>query len=347
MLAVPLAQLVLVLVLVLVLPEPSTFVQAPTAAAGGRRVRGAAHVAVDAGAASGIIAAIHNLTEGPMTQSMAPALTAQKRNIRLQPYTCGCQSIAPADCPCVHHSPDPVCSQQHRQLLLKNDFSCKNASTCNNQDEGTPGHAPLRFSNNAIVFPGNTGTNFSGIHYRPSGDFCGSLKLRGDVYFSMELHAPSPGLTATTGPASVPPSVGYLLNRDTGWLTRFAWFERPDTNQTVVGLSLCRFPGDHCHASRSWWVAGGLPTRFHALSQMTADGETDSVLSPSGKVQYGCDCDAADQPLCLRQCNSSSPIQWQSSSTQETYANYDISVQSGSDATLSELTLSRQFTAVV
>jgi hypothetical protein len=94
-------------------------------------------------------------------------------------------------------------------------------------------------------------------------------------------------------------------------------------------------------------VAGGLPTRFHALSQMTADGETDSVLSPSGKVQYGCDCDAADQPLCLRQCNSSSPIQWQSSSTQETYANYDISVQSGSDATLSELTLSRQFTAVV
>jgi hypothetical protein len=113
MLAVPLAQLVLVLVLVLVLPEPSTFVQAPTAATGDRRVRGAAHVAVDAGAASGIIAAIHNLKEGPMTQSMAPALTAQKRNmapaltaqkrnIRLQPYTCGCQPIAPADCPCRH-----------------------------------------------------------------------------------------------------------------------------------------------------------------------------------------------------------------------------------------------------
>ena len=258
-------------------------------------------------------------------------------------YTCGCQPIAPADCPCVHRSPDPVCSQRHRQLFLRNDFACENASTCNNQDEGTPGHVSLRFSNDSIVFPGNAGTNFSGIHYRPSGDFCGSLKLTGDVYFSMNLQAPSHGLTPTAGPKSVPPSVGYLLNRDTGWLTRFAWFERPDTNQTIVGLSLCRFPGDHCHASKSLWVAGGLPARYQALSQMAAGGETDSVLSPSGTVQYGCDCDAADQPQCLRHCNSSSPIQWRSSSTQETYANYDISVQSGSDAILSELTLSRQF----
>ena len=158
----------------------------------------------------------------------------------------------------------------------------------------------------------------------------------------MRLEAPEAGFAPTRGPGSVPPSVGYLLNRDTGWLTRFAWFMRP-TNQTLVGLSLCRFPGDTCHQSRSWWVPGPLPTVFRVLSEMTPHGETDSVLDADGSVQHGCECDAESQPSCLSHCNVSSPITWQSSTVQETMANYDISVQSGSSVTLTQLTLSRQF----
>lgn len=256
-----------------------------------------------------------------------------------RPYTCGCQPIAPRDCPCTHSTPDPFCSERnHSLMLLRNDFDCENSTTCNNQDEGSPDHKPLHFSSDQIVFPGNAGTNFSGIHYRPAGDFCGSLKLRGDVYARMELKSSSAGrFLPTMGRGSVPPSVGYLVNRDTGWLTVFGWWEQPDTNQTVVGLELCQFPGDKCHRRRSWWVPGGLPTHYYALSQMRKfehGGQIDTVLNADGTVQYGCDS---------RNCSTISPITWESSTSQETYANYDISVQSGSDVTLLDFELSRQF----
>ena len=80
-----------------------------------------------------------------------------------RPYTCGCQPIAPAHCPCQHTAQDPACSENRSGVLLENDFACANSATCNNQDEGTPGHVPLHFASSGIVFPGNSGTNFSGI----------------------------------------------------------------------------------------------------------------------------------------------------------------------------------------
>ena len=90
-------------------------------------------------------------------------------------------------------------------------------------------------------------------------------------------------------------------------------------------------------------MPGPLPTVFRVLSEMAPHGETDSVLNADGSVQHGCECDAESQPSCLSHCNVSSPITWQSSTAQETMANYDISVQSGSSVTLTQLTLSRQF----